>query len=47
MRQALSDVDWEAFCDEYEHELWKWYPPHRDVVDFAFLRVFAVAHRKA
>ncbi|HCU51288.1 MAG TPA: trans-aconitate 2-methyltransferase [Micromonosporaceae bacterium] len=45
IRKALSDGEWEAFSAELERELWLRYPPHGSVVDFPFLRVFAVAHR--
>jgi trans-aconitate 2-methyltransferase len=47
VRKALPEPRWEEFCDEYEARLLEWYPPHKGVVDFAFLRVFAVAHRPA
>lgn len=47
VRTALSDPDWEEFCDEYEGRLRQGYPQHKNVVDFAFLRVFAVARRTA
>jgi trans-aconitate 2-methyltransferase len=47
IRQALPDSEWEQFCDEYERELRSAYPAHWGVVDFPFLRVFAVAHREA
>jgi len=46
IRQALTGTEWEEFCDEYEAALRRGYPLER-VVDFAFLRVFAVAYRKA
>jgi trans-aconitate 2-methyltransferase len=45
IRAALDDAQWEHFCDELERELWQIFPPHGSVVDFPFLRVFAVAHR--
>ncbi len=40
-----DDAAWESFCDELETALWQLYPPHGSIVDFPFLRVFAVAHR--
>jgi trans-aconitate 2-methyltransferase len=42
IRAVLDDTGWESFCDELERELWQLYPPHGSVVDFPFLRVFAV-----
>ena len=46
VRQALDDAEWEEFCDDYEVALRRGYQG-KNVVDFAFRRVFAVAHRKA
>ena len=46
VRQALDDAEWEAFCDDYEVALRRVYQG-KNVVGFAFRRVFAVAYRKA
>lgn len=47
VRAALSDPDWAELCAELDRRLWDAYPPHSGIVDFPFLRVFAVAHRAA
>ncbi|WP_117214995.1 methyltransferase domain-containing protein [Allorhizocola rhizosphaerae] len=46
VRTALSEPDFAKLCDELEAGLWKAYPAHDSVVDFPFLRVFAVAYRE-
>ncbi len=45
VRALLPEAAWDAFCAELEPRLAAAYPAHRDVVDFPFRRVFAVAHR--
>jgi trans-aconitate 2-methyltransferase len=46
VRSRLDDAEWEEFCAELDNALWTGYPADGDVVDFPFLRVFAVAHRE-
>ncbi len=46
VREALSGQDFAALCDELEEGLRKAYPVRDSVVDFPFLRVFAVAYRE-
>lgn len=46
VRARLSDAEWEDFCADLDSALWVGYPADGNVVDFPFLRVFAVAHRE-
>lgn len=46
VRAALGDAQWEEFSADLDGALWTRYPADGSVVDFPFLRVFAVAHRE-
>ncbi len=46
IRARLSDSQWEDFCSDLDSALWNGYSADGNVVDFPFLRVFAVAHRE-
>ncbi|WP_020519922.1 methyltransferase domain-containing protein [Catelliglobosispora koreensis] len=47
VRAALSDDDFLAYCAELQPRLAEAYPAHDGVVDFPFLRVFAVGYRSS
>lgn len=44
VRAVLDDAEWVTFCAELDREMWQIYQPDGEIVDFPFLRVFAVAN---